>query len=213
MPDICKLLQEPLNPQAIKQRDQGNIKLSYLESWYVIQEANRIFGCLGWNRETISLDLVQAEQKGDKGLWYVSYISKSRVTILDNLNIIREGTGFGQGIDRDLGKAHESAIKEAESDSMKRAFMTFGNPLGLALYDKEQRGVAKPVDQETARRLMVDKCKDLWFNSLAGDKEQFVRLKAILQPKGIDAFTFLLEAESQVQNAWEILKLAEEIKK
>ena len=212
MPDICKLLQEPLNPQAIKQRDQGNIKLSYLESWYVIREANRIFGSLGWNRETISTELVQAEQKGDKGLWYVSYISKSRVTILDNLNIIREGTGFGQGIDRDLGKAHESAIKEAESDSMKRALMTFGNPLGLALYDKEQKGVAKPLDKETARRLMVDKCKELWFNSLAGEKEQFARLKAILQPKGIDAFTFVLEAESQVQNAWEILKLAEEIK-
>jgi len=96
---------------------------------------------------------------------------------------------------------------------MKRALMTLGNPLGLALYDKEQKGVAKPVDKETARRLMVDKCKDLWFNSLAGDKEQFVRLKEILQPKGIDAFTFVLEAESQVQNAWEILKLAEDIKK
>ena len=213
MPDIWKLLQEPLNPSAIKQRDQGNMKLSYLESWYVIQEANRIFGCLGWNRETISLDLVQAEQKGDKGLWYVSYISKSRVTILDadSLTTIREGTGFGQGIDRDLGKAHESAVKEAESDSMKRALMTLGNPLGLALYDKEQKGVAKPVDKETARRLMVDKCKDLWFNSLAGSKEQFARLKNILQPKGIDPFTFVLEAESLYQNAWEILKRAEEI--
>ena len=39
----------------------------------------------------------------------------------------------------DLGQAHESALKEAETDAMKRALMTFGNPFGLALYDKQQR--------------------------------------------------------------------------
>ena len=38
--------------------------------------------------------------------------------------------------------AHESAIKEAETDATKRALMTFGNQFGLALYDKEQREVA-----------------------------------------------------------------------
>ena len=44
----------------------------------------------------------------------------------------------------DLGLAHESALKEAETDAMKRALMTFGNPFGLALYDREQRNVAPP---------------------------------------------------------------------
>jgi hypothetical protein len=39
-----------------------------------------------------------------------------------------------------LNKA-ESAIKEAETDAMKRALATFGNPFGLALYDRERRGV------------------------------------------------------------------------
>ena len=55
--------------------------------------------------------------------------------------LVREGTGAGHGIDADLGQAHESAIKEAETDAMKRALMTFGNPFGLALYDKQQRDV------------------------------------------------------------------------
>jgi hypothetical protein len=57
------------------------------------------------------------------------------------LPIIREGSGAGHGIDVDLGQAHESALKEAETDAMKRALMTFGNPFGLALYDKLQREV------------------------------------------------------------------------
>jgi hypothetical protein len=40
-----------------------------------------------------------------------------------------------------LGQAHESALKEAETDAMKRALMTFGNQFGLALYDKTQENV------------------------------------------------------------------------
>jgi hypothetical protein len=66
--------------------------------------------------------------------------------------LIREGTGAGHGIDTDLGLAHESAIKEAETDAMKRALMTFGNPFGLALYDKSQRQVSggNPAGRETA---------------------------------------------------------------
>jgi hypothetical protein len=56
--------------------------------------------------------------------------------------LIREGTGAGHGIDVDLGLAHESAIKEAETDAMKRALVTFGNPFGLALYDRSQRQVS-----------------------------------------------------------------------
>ncbi|CAK6700665.1 hypothetical protein IFHNHDMJ_02889 [Synechococcus sp. CBW1107] len=73
--------------------------------------------------------------------------------------LIREGCGAGHGIDTDLGQAHESALKEAETDAMKRALMTFGNPFGLALYDKQQRevtgaaggGGARPANQPAAR--------------------------------------------------------------
>ena len=60
--------------------------------------------------------------------------------------MIREGCGAGHGIDVDLGQAHESALKEAETDAMKRALMTFGNPFGLALYDKRQREVTGAVE-------------------------------------------------------------------
>ena len=37
--------------------------------------------------------------------------------------------------------ANESAAKEAEPDAMKRALMTFGDPFGLALYDKDKANV------------------------------------------------------------------------
>ncbi|MFI0403772.1 MAG: Rad52/Rad22 family DNA repair protein [Cyanobium sp.] len=81
--------------------------------------------------------------------WGVTYTARVRVTVTAGglVPLVREGSGAGHGIDVDLGKAHESALKEAETDAMKRALMTFGNPFGLALYDKAQRQVSSAAGQ------------------------------------------------------------------
>jgi hypothetical protein len=126
--------------------------VSYLEGWQVIAEANRIFGFDGWQRRTIAVRCVaQAERtigargtsRDQKPGWGVTYTARVRVTVTAGglVPLVREGSGAGHGIDVDLGQAHESALKEAETDAMKRALMTFGNPFGLALYDKQQREV------------------------------------------------------------------------
>jgi hypothetical protein len=130
--------------------------VSYLEGWQVIAEANRIFGFDGWQRQTIAVRCVaQAERpigRDQKPGWGVTYTARVRVTV--NAGglppLIREGSGAGHGIDVDLGQAHESALKEAETDAMKRALMTFGNPFGLALYDKAQRQVSSAAGQGDA---------------------------------------------------------------
>jgi hypothetical protein len=71
-----------------------------------------------------------------------SYIARVRVRVrAGEAEICREGCGSGHGMGLTPGEAHESAIKEAETDAMKRALSTFGNPFGLALYDKEQQNV------------------------------------------------------------------------
>jgi hypothetical protein len=57
--------------------------------------------------------------------------------------ISRDGSGTGHGSGPSLGEAHESALKEAETDATKRAFATFGNLFGLALYDRAQNGVRR----------------------------------------------------------------------
>lgn len=133
-------LSAPLSRDSVKTRQQSGRNLSYIESWKAISEANRIFGFDGWSRETVEIQRVSEYQRkvGQGEGWGVTYTAKVRVTVGD---VVREGVGAGHGIDRDLGQAHESAIKEAESDAGKRALMTFGNPFGLALYDKEQAEV------------------------------------------------------------------------
>ncbi len=143
-----KMLSADLDSRHVKQRSQSGRSLSYLEGWHVISEANRIFGFSAWNRETVDVRCVAEhprkigkDPKFQKDGHSVSYVAKVRV---DVSGIVREGWGAGHGIDVDLGLAHESAIKEAETDAMKRALMTFGNPFGLALYDKTQANVSAP---------------------------------------------------------------------
>jgi DNA recombination protein Rad52 len=141
-PEQIDLLKAPLSRESVKTRSQSGRSLSYIEGWKAIAEANRIFGFDGWDRETVTLTCV-SEKEREIGArkepgWGVTYIAKVRVLVG---RTIREGCGTGHGIDRDLGQAHESALKEAETDAMKRALMTFGNPFGLALYDKEQAEV------------------------------------------------------------------------
>ena len=135
-------LSAPLDRAKVQTRSQAGRSLAYLEGWQAIAEANRIFGFDGWQRETIAVHCVNQSERtigrdGRSG-WGVTYTARVRIRVGD---VIREGSGAGHGIDADLGQAHESALKEAETDAMKRALMTFGNPFGLALYDKQQREV------------------------------------------------------------------------
>jgi len=139
-------LSAPLDKANVKSRSQAGRELSYVEAWHAIAEANRIFGFDCWNRETTELRLLgEPRLTGDK--YRVGYMAKVRISVVTfngedgGATIIREGCGFGSGIDKDPDQAHESALKEAESDAMKRALMTFGNPFGLALYDKTQANV------------------------------------------------------------------------
>jgi DNA repair and recombination protein RAD52 len=155
-----KSLNAPLARSSVKQREQAGRKFSYVEGWHVIAEANRIFGFDRWASETIETKLVVERERliGKQALpgWGVTYTARVRITVNSGDQLcFRDGVGSGHGIDQDLGQAHESAIKEAETDARKRAMMTFGNPFGLALYDKEQVNVA---DEPTAYERFIAEC-------------------------------------------------------
>jgi DNA repair and recombination protein RAD52 len=143
--DQIAMLDAPLSKAVVKKNPKG---FDYVEAWHAISEANRIFGFDAWNRETVEMRLLgEPRQTGET--WRVGYFAKVRITVGD---VVREGCGFGSGINRDVDQAHEGALKEAESDAMKRALMTFGNPFGLALYDKTQANVeSAPAAQSRPR--------------------------------------------------------------
>lgn len=140
-------LSDKLDKRNVKSRSQSGRELSYIEGWHAIAEANRIFGFDAWERETVYCrEVCRYETKSSRGgtNWKVGYEAKVRVTVN---GVVREGTGHGNGTMGDLYDAIESAAKEAETDAMKRAMMTFGNPFGLALYDKTQENVGQPISE------------------------------------------------------------------
>ena len=138
-----KALKAKLNHRHVKSREQDGVPLSYVEGWHVIAEANRIFGFDSWDRQTQSPECHwSAVQRGQTVCFYST---KVRITVRAGGTVtVREGIGTGLGRSPSPDLAHELALKAAETDATKRALATFGNPFGLALYDRDQTQVTKP---------------------------------------------------------------------
>lgn len=150
-----KSLSAKLSDKHIRTRTQGNTTLSYVEGWHAIAEANRIFGFDGWSRETLTTKCVWSGLHGS--MVACCYMAHVRILVTAGDKIVkREGTGSGSGVSQNPSDAHEFAMKSAETDAMKRAFATFGNPFGLALYDKEQTGVRHTKSQKTKEWIILD---------------------------------------------------------
>jgi hypothetical protein len=129
----------------IRTREAHGRELPYLEGWYAISEANRIFGFDGWSRETLESRCVIARET--RGTFLAVYLARVRVTVqADGATIIREGHGTGEGRGTSPGEVHDVALKAAETDATKRALATFGKPFGLELYRGGKANVvSKPL--------------------------------------------------------------------
>ena len=147
-------LRRNLNHRHVRTREANGRELSYIEGWYAISEANRIFGFDGWNRETIESKCVLARE--NRGIVLAVYIARVRVTVHANgATIIREGHGTGEGRGTSPGEVHDIALKVAETDATKRALATFGKPFGLELYRRGRAASQKPASL-TAVRMHAD---------------------------------------------------------
>jgi DNA recombination protein Rad52 len=135
-----KNLEAKLDSKHVRTRRAHDTTLAYVEGWHVIAEANRIFGYDAWDRHTLSTRCVWSSDANHR--YAAAYTAKVRIAVrAGSLTITREGCGCGEAKAPTPGEAHELALKAAETDATKRALATFGNPFGLALYDRELAGV------------------------------------------------------------------------
>src|SRR5262245_39966022 len=163
-PDQRALLEGKLDKESVKSRRGANGKaVAYLEAWHVIDMANEVFGFGNWDAETVEMKRehepvqIPPTVEHPKGGIVVTYSARVRVTVYSqdgSRKVVRERSGGHRGFGPTVGQAVEDCIKAAETDAMKRAFVTFGNIFGLALYDREQRNVGvserRPERQVTA---------------------------------------------------------------
>ena len=126
-------LRRNLDGRQVRTREANGREISYIEGWFAISEANRIFGFDGWSRETIDSRCVLARE--NRGTFVAVYVAKVRITVqASGATVVREGHGSGEGRGNSPGEVHDIALKAAETDASKRAFATFGKPFGLELY-------------------------------------------------------------------------------
>jgi recombination DNA repair RAD52 pathway protein len=145
MSDEIKKIQDALDEKiprdAVRERwaDKAKtMKLSYVEGHYVIDRLNKVFGHLNWASETTVLQLPDTERP--------SYQGRVRITVRGPNGVVVSHDGIGYGSDKSGLNPHEFAMKEAETDALKRAAMKFGMSMGLALYDKSQENVSDEKD-------------------------------------------------------------------
>ncbi len=130
-------LRRNLDDRQIRTREANGRELAYIEGWFAISEANRIFGFDGWSRETLEVRCVLTRE--NRGTFVAVYTAKVRITVQAmSTTIVREGHGSAEGRGASLGEVHDLALKAAETDATKRAFATFGRRFGLELYRQRQ---------------------------------------------------------------------------
>ncbi len=126
---------------------------SHVAGWDAIAHLNRVFGFEGWDKEILSLELVY-ENVGEREVnqrgggkkkvmaCSVGYRCTLRLTIRDTEgNVIRviEDAAMGTATNqRDLGDAHDLAVKSAVTYALKRCAKDLGDQFGLSLYNKGQ---------------------------------------------------------------------------
>jgi hypothetical protein len=137
-------LRRNLDHRHVRTREANGRELSYIEGWYAISEANRIFGFDGWNRETVETRCVLARE--NRGSFLAVYTARVKISVhAGGATVIREGHGSGEGRGASPGEVHDTALKAAETDATKRALATFGKPFGLALYGSGRSPATQPV--------------------------------------------------------------------
>ena len=146
-----KILNEELNSSRIKTREKGNVSLSYIEGFDVIDTANTIFGYGNWDYAISKLEFISSEMNQNQN-HVICYKAIVKLIIKDenhNKSTSRQDVGFGTGVSKTLADSHENAGKEAVTDALKRAMRSFGNQFGNSLYDKSRNHQNSPQMQNS----------------------------------------------------------------
>jgi len=130
-----------LGPQYISKRaGPSGREVQYIEGGAAVHLANELFGNARWSSRCVFREVNVHQEMGNKWIAVAEYRSEVTVVWEDGRTNVHEGTGVGAGGPcRTQAEAREKAVKEAETDSIKRALKLFGEATGNCLYDPDFR--------------------------------------------------------------------------
>ena len=188
-----QVLAYELDSSRIKSRSKGNVSLSYLEGFDVIETANRIFGYGNWSYNISTLEQVSQELNHNQNN-IICYKAVVNITVHDlthSKSVTREDVGFGTGIAKTLADAHEGGAKEAVTDAIKRTLRSFGNQFGNSLYDKSrnhqpqnQQQYAQPQTQQIPQQPQYQQPTQQMQNNTPQDYASLYNLGLTIMEQG-----------------------------
>ena len=151
-PAVTQALGQPLDPSLVSQRrGRGGKYFDYLEGHVVIAQANAIFGFGGWGYELVGDVTLRRIETVDTRTGEVmvsqAYSAPVRVTVAGALP--RTDIGV-HPVTEDNLDGHDTAIKGAVTDGMKRAFRSFGVQFGNGFYGDQPQAQAEAPQPQRA---------------------------------------------------------------
>ena len=161
-PAVTQALSQPIDPELASQRKgRGGRVFDYLEGHVVIDQANHIFGYGGWGYELVGDVTLRRVETVDSQTGEVTvsqgYSAPVRVTVSQGYSapvrvtvagaLPRTDTGV-HPVTEDTFDGHDTAIKGAVTDGMKRAFRSFGVQFGNGFYGDQQPQANVPARPE-----------------------------------------------------------------
>ncbi len=145
-PAVTQALGQPIDPALVSQRKgRGGKTFSYIEGHTAISEANEVFGFGGWGFELVENVTLRRIETVDTQTGEVkvtnAYTAPVRLTVPGAPP--RTDIGF-HAVTDETADGHETAIKGAVTDGMKRALRSFGDRFGNGLYGDQQPVVNRP---------------------------------------------------------------------
>ena len=155
-PAVTNALWQPLDPALVSQRKgRAGRTYDYLEGHAAIDQANLIFGFGGWAYELAGdVTLRQIENVDTKtGEVKTTFFYSAPVRVTVPGAPPRTDIGFN-AVAEDNADGHETAIKGAVTDGMKRALRSFGVQFGNGFYGDqpaEEANGRRPAARQTGR--------------------------------------------------------------
>lgn len=131
-------LAQPLDPRLVARRQAGRGQtVAYLEGHQAINQANRIFGHGRWGAQVVGpvgyRELARVDRRTGETQTVGMYWATVRVCSAGCVPRSDVGCAFTAD---ESPEAHDTAIKGAVTDAMKRALRQLGDQFGNALYDR-----------------------------------------------------------------------------
>ena len=151
-PAVTQKLGDAIDPNIVSQRrGRAGRVFDYLEGHVVITQANAIFGYGGWGYELVGDVTLRQVETVDPETGELKTVSGYTAPVRVTVSGAPPRTDLGvHPVTEETFDGHDTAMKGAVTDGMKRAFRSFGVQFGNSFYGDQPQATPAPKPERVA---------------------------------------------------------------